>query len=57
MSKNLVNLIEEFEKKFGITKCPDGPMNEKLGINHGKTAKNKARNNRTILAVRHYATY
>ena len=57
MSKNSVKLIEEFEKKFGITKCPAGPMNEKLGYNHGKTAKSKAVNNRKILAVRHYAAY
>jgi len=57
MSKNLTKLIEEYEKKFGVTKCPAGPINEKLGYNYGKTAKSKSRNNRTILAVRHYAAY
>ena len=55
MSKNLTKLIEEYEKKFGVTKCPAGPINEKLGYNYGKTAKSKS--DRTILAVRHYASY
>ena len=35
-------LIKEFEKEFGVTKCPPGKENKALMYDYGKTAKSKS---------------
>ena len=35
-------LVEEFEKEYGVTKCPDGPVSNVIKYNYGKTVGSKS---------------